>query len=118
MCVCYVDDPIILVVGGRRKRRKLFTIVHVWICALGLPMSWSKVARGRQVDWCGAEIRLLNCFMVHAAQGEAFLKEFRTEVIKALARPLVKRAMLRRLSGRASWATGLVPTIRSFIDVI
>lgn len=118
LCECYVDDPIILVLGGRRKRRRLLTIFLLWMCVLGLPMSWGKVARGRQVEWCGAEIRLVSCFVVHAPLGEAFIREFRGEVSEALARPLVRQSKLRRLAGRAAWATGLVPTIRSFIDAL
>ena len=113
---CYVDDPIVLAIGCRRRRRRYFTIFLLWMCILGVPISWGKVSRGRQVEWCGAEIRMACSFTVRAALSSSFVQEFRDEVADALRMPLVKRSALRRLAGRAAWATGLVPSIRSFID--
>jgi hypothetical protein len=47
---------------------------------------------------------------------EGFVKEFRAEVEDAMAWPLVKLGVVRRIAGRAAWAMGLVPVLRSFLD--
>ena len=113
---CYVDDPVLLAAGNERRRRRSFAVFLLWMVVLGLPISWSKVSKGKRVEWCGSEIRLVNAFVVQAVLAESFVSDFATEVEEALALPLIKRSTLRRIAGRAAWATGLVPTIRSFID--
>ena len=113
---CYVDDPVLLAAGNARRRRRSFAVFLLWMVVLGLPISWSKVSKGKRVEWCGSEIRLVNAFIVQAVLAESFVSDFAAEVEEALALPLIKRSTLRRIAGRAAWATGLVPTIRSFID--
>jgi hypothetical protein len=113
---CYVDDPFVLAAGSPATRKKFFAIFLLWMLVLGLPISWNKVSRGRRVEWCGSEVRLVNAFSVQAVLTEGFVQDFAKEVAEALGQPLIKRSALRRIAGRAAWAMGLVPTMRSFID--
>ena len=113
---CFVDDPVLLAAGNAKRRRRSFAVFLLWMVVLGLPISWSKVSKGKRVEWCGSEIRLVNAFIVQAVLAESFVSDFAAEIEEALALPLIKRSTIRRIAGRAAWATGLVPTIRSFID--
>ncbi|CAK0804234.1 unnamed protein product [Prorocentrum cordatum] len=113
---CYVDDPLVLAVGTAETRRRRFAKFLLWPILLGLRLSWAKVSRGRRVEWCGVEYRLVSRYVVQAVLAQAFAQEFKAEIEQATRRPLIARSELRRIAGRASWATGLVPTMRSFID--
>eukprot|EP00959_Pyramimonas_sp_CCMP1952_P442091 9254881-Pyramimonas_sp.AAC.1 len=113
---CYVDDPLVLAVGTAETRRRRFAKFLLWPILLGLRLSWAKVSRGRRVEWCGVEYRLVSRYVVQAVLAQAFAQEFKAEIEQATRRPLITRSELRRIAGRASWATGLVPTMRSFID--
>ena len=116
LCECYVDDPNVLAVGDRRERQRRFVIFLLWLCIMGPPISWDKVARGRCVEWCGVELRLIDRYTVKAVLAEEFVRTLREEIEEAMSRPLVKLSVVRRIAGRASWAMGLVPVLRSFLD--
>ncbi|CAK0806281.1 unnamed protein product, partial [Prorocentrum cordatum] len=113
---CDVDDPLVLAVGTAETRRRRFAKFLLWPILLGLRLSWAKVSRGRRVEWCGVEYRLVSRYVVQAVLAQAFAQEFKAGIEQGTRRPLITRSELRRIAGRASWATGLVPTMRSFID--
>ena len=115
---CYVDDPLVLAAGNKRERNHLFAIFLLWLVAFGPPISWAKVARGKRVDWCGSTLQFLDRYTVKAVINETFVREFTEEVEDAMSKPLVGLGTLRRIAGRAAWAMGLVPTLRSFLDAL
>ena len=98
--------------GDRRERQRRFVIFLLWLCIMGPPISWDKVARGRCVEWCGVELRLIDRYTVKAVLAEEFVRTLREEIEEAMSRPLVKLSVVRRIAGRASWAMGLVPVLR------
>ena len=89
---------------------------RLWLVVLGLPISSSKVSKGKLVEWCGSEFRVVCAFIVQAVLAESSVPELAAEVEEAQALPFIKRCTLRRIAGRAAWAMGLEPTIRSFTD--
>ena len=80
--------------------------------SFGLRMSWKKVARGSRVEWCGATISFPDRYVGKASLSYSFIKALEGDVAACMERPLVKMVILRQISGRATWAFGLVPLLR------
>ena len=56
---CFVDDPLVAVVGMPTFRRKQILKIVLWWSALNASISWGKVSHGTTVDWIGAQIQVL-----------------------------------------------------------
>ena len=116
---CFVDDPILAVVGDAQYRRTQALKVVLWWAALRAQLSWPKVEHGTSVDWIGVRIT------VHPFDGavvvtlpEKKLVQLQETVSKHLAAPrgMVKASDLRALAGLGSWIGGVLPQVRPFIQ--
>lgn len=116
VCECYVDDPLVLAAGTEKQRRRLHALFLLWILVFGPNVSWAKVDRGPRVSWCGAEVVIASRTCAKVVLGEQFVQELLAETEEQLRRPLAPLGTVSRIAGRATWAMGLVPVLRSFID--
>jgi hypothetical protein len=113
---CYVDDPLAAIRGDAYARLRRATILLTWWRVLGPNMSWAKLDKGAMVKWIGADVAVLDRFTCQASLPPAFIAE-----VVAEARRLRQRAMnpledVRRFAGKCSWATGVGPALRNFLE--
>ena len=54
----YTDDPCLVVRGSRACRDRVMSITILLWRLLGLPLSWRKGSRGRQISWIGGHFDL------------------------------------------------------------
>ncbi|CAK0809933.1 unnamed protein product, partial [Prorocentrum cordatum] len=95
----YVDDPWTAWLGNSAQRARNKVILLLWWLTVGPPVSWRKVQFGTSVTWIGAEVRILG-----PSEAEQFL-----------AVTVVPVARLRKLAGRAAWAGGILPYLKSMV---
>ena len=90
-------------------------ILLTWWRVLGLSMSWGKVSQGQKVGWIGAELALESSHVVEASLPDTFVKELLADAVAMRSRNVTTLDALRKLAGKASWATGIRPSLRSFL---
>ena len=115
----YLDDPLWTLWGTKAQRDRQLAI-SLWIClAMGTKFSWKKAARGSSLIWIGIQFTLeckVRFLLVSIPIG--MVKDILLDVA-ALQRPgRVPLKWLRKLTGRLSWAAGVLPRIRWAINVL
>ena len=113
---CYVDDPLLVIRGPAARRRHLAAILITWWRALGPSLSWSKMGKGTRVIWIGAALEVLDRYVVKAELPKPFVDALRAELQEMALKDVVKLSLLRRSAGRGSWATGMAPAVRNFLQ--
>ena len=113
---CYVDDPLLVIRGPAARRRHLAAILITWWRALGPSLSWSKMGKGTRVIWIGAALEVLDRYVVKAELPKPFVDEHKAELKELAEKDVVKLSLLRRAAGRGSWATGMAPAVRNFLQ--
>ena len=115
----YLDDPLWVLRGPRRQRDRQLALSLWLLLALGVQVAWHKAARGRQLTWIGAGLRL-----DHEARDTVIYvpAQMLREVVAALEeleKPgLVPLKAVVSLAGRLSWIAGLLPRLRWAVRVI
>ena len=112
----YVDDLIICLQGGELHRNVVLAGVLYTLAAMGVQVSLGKGERGVKVTWIGAEIELWHTVITLALPSK--LKAEMLEVFKEwTAKSMISLKELRTVTGRLSWAVGVVPRIRWVVSV-
>ena len=115
---CYVDDPLVLLVGDESTRQENAALLLLWWRVLGPGISWGKIEAGRSVNWIGATLSFPEGEedVVEASLPQAFADDLLADVCKQMTKPMVEVDDLRRLAGKGSWAAGVGPTLRNFLQ--
>ena len=112
----YVDDLIICLQGGELHRNVVLAGVLYTLAAMGVQVSLGKGERGVKVTWIGAEIELWHTVITLALPSK--LKMEMLETLKDWAsKSMISLKELRSVTGRLSWAAGVVPRIRWVVSV-
>ena len=111
----YVDDPWSVWRGPAETRARNLGTLLLWWRVLGPPISWKKVQVGAEVKWIGVHIAIRDRG-VDLTMDPAFIEDLATEIenIKKVQDPTV--AQIRKLAGKAEWAAGLIPYLKSMIS--
>ena len=54
--VCYVDDPLAVVLGADAERRKMTTLMVLMRSALGFKLAFAKGQHDKQATWIGGTL--------------------------------------------------------------
>ena len=112
----YVDDLIIALQGGLLHRNVILSGLLYSMAAMGVQVSLTKGERGARVTWIGAEIELHH-FVITLSLPQK-LKHELSETLKSwLTKGMIPLKDLRAVTGRLSWAAGVVPRIRWVVSV-
>ena len=110
----FVDDTIAQARGSFQQRRLYFGAMLLWWCVLGAKIAWHKGALGPSVDWIGAHL-LHNSQFVTVSIKKELLTSTLALVKAVLSKNVVAVPTLRTLTGKLSFISGIVPTMRPFI---
>ena len=55
----YADGPILIAAGSREQGLRLFTVVLLFLAALGFDLGWKKAQKDPRVEWIGGDSNLL-----------------------------------------------------------
>lgn len=117
---CYVDDPVVAMLGSdEQRRRTALTIILRWQ-ALGLRHSWRNGKMGTTVDWIGATITVNN---VGQPVVVSLLESKRAELLAQIGNLMqetgtVPMAEVRMLACRGSCLGGLLPHVRPCVRML
>ena len=117
----YVDDLAIALQGPQQHRNYILACLLYTLAAFGVQTSLKKGERGRRVQWIGAMMEVWHHQVTLALPRK--LKDDLTEVMTEwLTKGMIPLKELRVVTGRLSWAAGVVPRMRwiasSFYAVI
>ena len=109
----YVDDPLIVASGSAAERTTVFaTTLLVW-AAMGAPISWQKIRRGRRLEWCGIVFDIQPDRILTTIEADR-IQTIRAEISRMLAATRIV-TRVRQLAGLLSWVAGIVPRLRPFV---
>lgn len=119
---CYVDDPLLAVMGPNKlaRMRTFCVCVAVWL-ALGLEISWSKVSHGRSIKWIGYEVDLQGYqygdVVVRLAQPkrEKLLQVFEDMLA---CKGMIPLRLLTYATGVIGWASSVMPATRPWLAML
>ena len=112
----YVDDPITAVRGTGPERTWLIARTLLLWGATGARVALPKAHRGPAVPWIGARYGVVAGGVQISVDADR-IRKLSTKVEEALA----SRGMahgIRSLTGELSWVAGIVPTTRSFAQML
>ena len=117
----YVDDLAIALQGPQQHRNYILACLLYTLAAFGVQTSLKKGERGRRVQWIGAMMEVW-----HHQVTLALPRKLKDDLIEVMTEWLTKGMIplkeLRVVTGRLSWAAGVVPRMRwiasSFYAVI
>ncbi len=110
----FVDDTFAQARGSKQQRRIAFAAILLWWSVLGAKIAWHKGNIAPALDWIGAHIRHESQFLIVSIKEE--LLRSALDVVQAFLRMnVIKAAKLRSLTGKLSFISGIVPTMRPFI---
>ena len=119
---CYVDDPLMAVMGRSAEcRLKTFIKCTLLWQALGLEMSWKKSCRGKSVQWIGFEVTLEGprngdiCVKLAEAKREKLLKVFQEMMDYGGMIPL---RLLQYATGVIAWASSVMIMSRPWLAML
>ena len=113
---CFVDDPLITVWGNEQRRSHTLLLIIVLWSAMGCKLAWPKGARGRQIDWIGAELQPWKSPSGVAGVSFTITKE-KMEKLAAQCEEMltstvpIAKVRVRQLAGLATWIAGILPQI-------
>lgn len=110
MAFNYVDDTVVLV----RAETAWHTAacVGVFMCMLGVPLSWHKLTVGPVVQYIGFRVNLKSWSLGLAAERVARLNLFLCTIRRGAR---LDKAGLAKGIGQLQWATAIVPTLRPWL---
>ena len=115
---CFVDDPIIPLVGHEAQRRKAALGVLLWWCSLGLKLAYEKGSYGPEAVWIGTRLNI-NA-MINKMEVRLPTKK-NTEILDALKHlmdspgGMVKHDEVRKIAGKESWVASFLPQLKPFV---
>jgi len=115
----YLDDPLWTLWGTVAQRNRQLALA-VWIClAVGTKFSWKKATRGTSLTWIGVKFTLIGATRhLLVSVPAAMIKDILGDIDKLLCPGRVPLRGLRRLTGRLSWASGILPRLRWTVNVL
>ena len=114
----YLDDPLLTLFGPGRRRTFNLALFWLTICSLGVKVSWKKCQRGLSVAWIGVGFgidwprRSLTLTIP-----ELMAAEILGEAKAILSTTMVGLKRLQKLTGRLSWAAGVLPRSRWAVSI-
>ena len=109
----YLDDPLWLLVGTRRQRRKSLALLLPTACAIGLRVAWHKGERGHEITWIGVTIKIRwEDKLVFLEVPAKMIQEILSELKNILEASMVGVRRMLTIAGRLSWISGVVPRFR------
>ena len=116
----YIDDPLTVLVGSRRRRNRNLSLALLTLGALGIHLAWHKGASRTHIVWIGVQFTLRwregvleNEIPGEVAQGAP--REAREVWASGGMAPL---AALRSFAGKLSWAAGIYKRARWTVSMI
>jgi hypothetical protein len=121
---CFVDDPAIVVRGSPPERSWMLGSLLLFWHVLGFRFNWGKGARGQEVPWIGATIKLdKKGYGANSTRFPGVLVSLTpgkfTELQQAVdeihnAKGMINLRLVQRVAGQLSWASGMFNWIRGF----
>ena len=115
---CFVDDPLMIQVGGPAERRRRMLMIVCWWCALRSNLSWQKMGRGTSIDWIGARLQVdivkRQAVVTLPAKKLQQLRDETTVLLRS-SRGMCFAVPLRALAGLGGCVGSMIPQVRSFI---
>ena len=115
----YIDDPLWFLVGSLHHRTFLKSMLLLTIAALGKKLAWHKMSCGTAVEWIGVA---LSCDWQHqfmtARLPDRFVTDLRGELLSLSGQSMVGIRRLRTVTGRLSWAAGVLPRMRWAVSIL
>ena len=110
----YVDDPIIVAVGTKAQRRRVFATVLLLWCALQLPLSLNKAVIGMNVTWTSAEFCPLRSLLTVRVK-QAIVDDTVELLHRFLRCNYIRLKDLRSFTGKVTHIASLVILVRPFL---
>ena len=114
----YIDDILFLLRGNKYRRDAMIALFVLLCCAFNIRLSWKKAVRGTVITWIGI------VFHIELAEGlirltitTKYAAEMYGELLAVKALSMVGLKRLRRLTGKLSWAAGVVPRSRWTVSI-
>ena len=111
----YVDDPLYILAGPPRLRRRELQVALLWALSAGFPLAWNKAESGTLVRWIGLVLSVCTHFFTISPapdKAESMAKEI--ALISKCA--MISSRRLRKLCGSLSSVAHAIPVFRPFID--
>lgn len=119
---CYVDDPLMGIMGkDARSRMKVFCVCAVIWRSIGLELSWKKGCHGRQLQWIGFELALSGpangdiTVRMAESKRQKLMETFKELMACAGMIPLWQ---LRYATGVIGWASSIVASTRPWLAML
>ena len=117
---CFVDDPIIGIVGTDEFRSRLFTKLTLPWATLGFRLAWSKACRGTTLVWIGVQIAInmklrTICLTIPADKLQKLVTHARSILACSGVAP---RKLVRSFAGLGEWVAGVVPQLKPFMTMV
>ena len=114
----YVDDPIMAIRGGLRRRDLVVaTVMLVW-SALGFTLSLRKAKRAHAITWTSAHLKVYQTgqeLFVSAQTKQELVDDARELTLELMAANVIPKKKLRQLAGKASHIGSLIFALRPFV---
>ena len=115
---CFVDDPLVAIMGTPQVRKEIAATIMLWWTALGARLAYQKGQLGETVEWIGAQVAVnamskkveVRLPLHRHLEVQGMLESILTE-----GRGMLSRPALRSLVGKESWVAGLLPQLRPFV---
>eukprot|EP00971_Amphidinium_carterae_P142925 2831655-Amphidinium_carterae.1 len=115
----YLDDPLWMLWGSLDSRNTLLALMLLTLCSLGLNISWRKGGRGSKVVWIGVSLQPdVAMKRLCISLPSKFGTELTEELHKIITSSMVGVRRLRSLTGRLSWAAGILPRARWAVNIL
>ena len=112
----YVDDLIICLQGSKLHRNVILSGLPYTLAAMGVQVSLGKGERGVKVTWIGAQIELWQTVITLSLPAK--LKQELLEILTDWShKAMISVKELRTVTGRLSWAAGVIPPIRWAVSI-
>eukprot|EP00971_Amphidinium_carterae_P327952 6459572-Amphidinium_carterae.1 len=112
---CYVDDPLVTLAGSQEQRRLHASLVIALWSSIGLPLATHKLQFAQEVVWTSARLKFTGTALEVMPKPE-LVSEVTSLISDCLARNLVPKVKLRRLTGKLMHIASLIATLRPFIQ--
>ena len=112
----YLDDSLWILQGGLRDRNLILSMILTTMCALNLKVSLAKGERSTSVKWIGVNFQLAEETLTMSLPTK-FCEEVLTVLKSWDSKGMAPISDLRKMAGRLSWLSGILPRTRWLVAV-
>ena len=113
----YMDDPVVVLVGPRKLRETILSLILYSAELFGLNLSYAKAERGLQLKWIGINIEVdPELSLVNLTVPDKLVEEIKT-VLESWKSTVTIRE-LRSVTGKLSWLAGVLTRSRWAVSIL